>query len=190
MKKLFYERPELTQFEESFNENLSLLNHILNDYHHLNISNINSMDGLKNLLSNPVQFVLEALKQKLPVMAGSVELNFDNNIVIPSAFNLVEEKINLFNGRGWRLKTYLPELLTINNDAVVKNEFYEDHINKNYRVFLTDEEVGVWNKSINFCDALNELNQVMDMKRLPLPLMFKYDIEGNLYSLRKEQFKK
>ena len=118
MKKLFYERPELTQFEESFNENLSLLNHILNDYHHLNISNINSMDGLKNLLSNPVQFVLEALKQKLPVMAGDVQLNFDANIVIPSAFNLVEEKIKQFNGRGWRLKTYLPDILEIKNNAI------------------------------------------------------------------------
>ena len=72
----------------------------------------------------------------------------------------------------------------------LKNEFYNTHIDKNYRVFLTDEEVGVWNKSINFCDALNELNQVMDLKRLPLPLTFKYDIQDNFYSIRKMEFKK
>ena len=41
----------------------------------------------------------------------------------------------------------------------------------------------------NMC-ALNQSNKVMDMKRLPLLLVFKYDVESNEYSLRKEQSKK
>ena len=68
------------------------------------------------------------------------------------------------------------QFLSIDDRQLIKNELYRLYIDKNYRIYLTDQEqIEMYNSGLNLINSLNEAGKHFNLKRLPLPLWIKWN---------------